>query len=195
MWPHKWWEVVVRGREVCLVWLPPSPVASASRAPPSRTNRAPSASRCLLSTSPAAAPPAPHSTAPAARTTSAKLCTECSGQATRPGQEHCQHQGVEAWLSRGRAAVMHSECGSAGEETLHGDTGHSKDKPGEETDLRVQQPLYDGLHLLRNVMLPLELAVAGVRSDLLVGGEVVLRGEGGRAAGGGGRGGGLAAGD
>ena len=70
----------------------------------------------------------------------------------------------------------------------------SKDKPGEETDLRVQQPLDERLHLVRDVMLPLELAVAGVRSDLLVGGEVVLRGEGGRAAGTG-RGGGLAAGD
>ena len=92
-------------------------------------------------------------------------------------------------LYEGRAAVMHVKDKPGGE-TLHGDTGHrhsrhGKDKPGEETHLRVQQPLDDGLHLLRNVMLPLELAVAGVRSDLLVGGEVVLRGEGGRAAAGG----------
>ena len=37
---NKWWDVVVRGREVCLVWLPPWPVASASRRP-TRTNRGP----------------------------------------------------------------------------------------------------------------------------------------------------------
>ena len=52
----------------------------------------------------------------------------------------------------------------------------------------MQQPLDDRLHLVRDVVLPLELAVAGVRSDLLVGGEVVLRGEGSRAAGVGGGG-------